>query len=139
MGIIRKEVNSFIFSSPQYSFLLQAECEEIKSNQLEIIEWLLEAKLVSESSIEGPFVGTRKETVTPWSSNACEIFSNAGIDFVLRVERFRADTIFDPMLEELYKKLDSSSLKVSDDKQDFFLVDDIEKLNQEGGLALSAE
>ena len=82
MGTIRKEVNSFIFSSAKNSFLLQAESEKINPNHLEIIEWLLEAKLVDKNSLKGSFVGTRKETVTPWSSNACEIFSNAGIDYV---------------------------------------------------------
>ncbi len=147
MGTIRKEVNSFIFSSTkasagetsQHSFLLQAECEEISSNDLETIEWLLEAKLVKAESLKGPFVGTRKESVTPWSSNSCEIFLNAGINYVKRVERFRADTVFDPMLEQQYEHLDSSSLDVNEDREDFFLVEDIEKLNKESGLALSKE
>ena len=139
MGAFRKEINSFIFSSDNYHYLLLAECEKIPSKDQEVIEWLLEAKLLDQSQVKGPFVGTRREAVTPWSSNACEIFSNAGIDFATRVEKFRADTVFDPMLEELYEKLDSTSLSISEAKEDFVLVEDIEKLNKESGLALSTE
>ena len=131
---------NFIFSSPSYYYLLLTNLNEsLSEDKIEKLSWLLEAKYLDADSVQGPLVGTRKETLTPWSSNACDIFLDAGIDFVKRVERFYSAKTFDPMLEQLYPKLELNSLDLEHSKELSFDVDDIAALNQSSGLALSEQ
>ena len=135
-GYYLKEVNkvNFIFSSPSYYYLLLTNLSEsLSEDKIEKLSWLLEAKYLDSDSVQGPLVGTRKETLTPWSSNACDIFLDAGIDFVKRVERFYSAKTFDPMLEQLYPKLELNSLDLEHSKELSFDVDDI-LLNTIGGV-----
>ncbi len=67
------------------------------------------AELLSESVLTGPFVGPRKEMITPWSTNAVEITQTMGIQGILRIEEFHpagTGERFDRMLQALYPTLD---------------------------------
>ena len=82
---------------------------EITPDTEKKLEWLLSgAKLLPDQSIQGSFVGPRKEMITPWSTNAVEITQNAGIQGLERIEVFREDKgqLFDPMLQQKYKLID---------------------------------
>ena len=46
------------------------------------------AQFINEQTIEGYFVGPRKEMVTPWSTNAVEITQNMNLSGILRIEEF---------------------------------------------------
>ena len=53
------------------------------------LNWLFSNSVyISESTLEGWFVGPRKEMITPWGTNAVEITQNMGIEGVLRMEEF---------------------------------------------------
>lgn len=44
------------------------------------LEWLFSgAKRLKEDSLDGYFIGPRREMITPWSTNAVEITQNMGI------------------------------------------------------------
>ena len=131
---------NFLFISPSFHYLLETNLEDkLSIENIERLSWLLEAQYLESVLVQGPFVGTRREMLTPWSSNASDIFANAGMPFVIRVERFRKDSIFDPMLEQVYPVLDLNSLKIESQKEKSFSVEDIAALNRESGLALSQE
>ena len=77
---------------------------EIDFEDLPKLEWLLAGKKSNEQSINGAFVGPRKEMVSPWSTNAVEITQNMGISNIIRMEEYQiktsANDSFDPMLEQ---------------------------------------
>jgi phosphoribosylformylglycinamidine synthase len=53
---------------------------------LDKIFWLFQARQVSIK--RGPFIGPRREMITPWSTNAVEILRNTGICGIVRAEEF---------------------------------------------------
>jgi phosphoribosylformylglycinamidine synthase len=79
----------------------------LPDNDREKLKWLFgDARLVDQNSVNGTFVGPRKEMITPWSTNAVEITQNMGISGITRIEEFFAsgttDPEFDPMLQAVY-------------------------------------
>lgn len=106
------------------------------------LEWLLSgAKLLPDQSIQGSFVGPRKEMITPWSTNAVEITQNAGIQGLERIEVFRADKgqLFDPMLQQKYKLIDQEIFTLKITPAPIQHIEDLEAYNKSEGLALSQE
>ena len=104
----------------------------------------------------GFFVTPRKGTISPWSSKATDIFHNAGLTDIKRVERgiyFELNgskhekvypVLFDRMTEGLYN--DVADLFVQPEPAPFISIDvlgkgrvELEKANLEMGLALSKE
>ena len=86
---------------------------ELSADNISKLEWLFSGAKLSESkTLEGFFVGPRKEMITPWSTNAVEITQNMGIDGIIRVEEFfevdSEKAEFDPMLQAMYKGLDEA-------------------------------
>ena len=59
---------------------------EIQSEDIPKLEWLLAGTIASEQSVNGIFVGPKKEMVSPWSTNAVEITQNMGITNIIRIE-----------------------------------------------------
>ena len=116
--------------------------ERISADKQESLSWLLSAEHSCESSLKGLFVGPRREMVSPWSTNACEIALNSGIEGVERLERFRVaqgEPSFDPMLEQVYEELGSETLLILGEPEPLLNVTDIAAFNDEFGLALSGE
>ncbi len=108
------------------------------------LEWLFSgAKLSELKTLEGFFVGPRKEMITPWSTNAMEITQNMGIAGILRIEEFFAvdseKVDFDPMLQALYSNLEQSVFTIDKEPEAIVHIDDIAAYNQKEGLALSEE
>jgi phosphoribosylformylglycinamidine synthase len=103
--------------------------------------WLFgSAKLLPGDTQDGPWVGPRKEMITPWSTNAVEIAQNMGIEHILRIEEFTAlngDRRFDPMLQSEYRQLDQHIFTIDKVPEAIRLVDDINAYNREEGLALN--
>lgn len=108
------------------------------------LSWLYgEAELLDAESLEGYFVGPRREMITPWSTNAVEITQNMGLSGILRIEEYfpvkDADAEYDPMLQRLYSGLDQKIFKVDIEPQPILFIEDLESYNEQEGLALSAE
>jgi len=106
--------------------------------------WLFgNAKLISKESLEGTFIGPRKEMITPWSTNAVEISQNMGISGIKRIEEFYPAAFknpqFDPMLQSLYRGLDQNLFTIDKLPDPIFYIDDIRQYNLKEGLALNDE
>ena len=115
-------------------------------NQDEINElcWLYgDAELVESESMDGFFVGPRREMITPWSTNAVEITQNMNLRGILRIEEFfpveSKDAGHDPMLQRMYDGLDQTVFTVNLEPQPIRHVDNLEEYNEQEGLALSPE
>jgi phosphoribosylformylglycinamidine synthase len=118
--------------------------EKLPEKDIEKLSWLFgNASLISNESIEGTFIGPRKEMVTPWSTNAVEITQNMGIAGIKRIEEFHASVSkkphYDPMLQSLYKGLDQIVFTIDKLPDPVFYIDDIKQYNLSEGLALNTE
>jgi len=118
-------------------------CKQLSSEDINKLEWLFsEARHIEKNSLEGYFIGPRREMVTPWSTNAVEITMNMGISGINRIEEFLvaegADATFDPMLQSLYKGLDQSIFEIGRQPEAIVYIDDIDAYNLREGLALSS-
>ncbi|MBC35319.1 MAG: phosphoribosylformylglycinamidine synthase [Bacteroidetes bacterium] len=123
-------------------FAVDANTSLSKEN-LDKLSWLFgEANQIQQESIEGYFIGPRKEMITPWSTNAVEITQNMGIEGIERIEEFHmADekSPYDPMLQNLYQNLDQEIFTIVKQPDPIIEIDDIEKYNEAEGLALSED
>lgn len=136
-------MKTLIFQGKDSFFLIEIE-SALSDSHIERLSWLLQAQQLPQESIEGTFVGPRKEMVTPWSTNACEICINAGIEGVSRIEQFTsaegdAYPSFDPMLEQKYVGLGSATLSIVHQKEQESQIENVGEYNQQHGLALSEE
>ena len=109
--------------------------------EIEKLSWLFGgASLLSEEILEGPFVGPRKEMVTPWSTNAVEICQNMGLPGIIRMEEFvRSSENKDPMLRQSYARLDQEVFTLDVEPVPVQHISDIKAYNESEGLALSEE
>ncbi len=106
--------------------------------------WLYgDATLEDAQELKGFFVGPRREMITPWSTNAVEITQNMSLNGISRIEEYfpveSKDADYDPMLQRMYEGLDQQIFTVNHDPEPIKRVDDLEKFNEEEGLALSED
>jgi len=115
--------------------LSQAETEKIT--------WLLNgAQPLDIQKLQGAYIGPRKEMLSPWCSNALDIFHNCGIHAIYRIEPFvLASSLadFDPMLQQQYNGLDQHIFKLDRKPDPIIHIEDIAAYNEKEGLALSEE
>ena len=117
---------------------------KLSKEEISELSWLYgDAEPVDNDQLEGYFVGPRREMVTPWSTNAVEITQNMALKGISRIEEyFPVDTPeadHDPMLQRMYDGLDQQIFTIDHDPEPIKRVDDLEKFNEEEGLALSPE
>ncbi len=81
--------------------------------------------------------------ITPWSTNAVEITQNMGLTGISRIEEFFVSKSekpsYDKMLQRVYHGLDGKVFDVSRQPDPIVYIDDLEKYNEQEGLALSAD
>ena len=54
--------------------------KKFQEDDIDKLSWLLnQSEYLINKSLEGIFIGPRKEMTTPWSTNAVEICKNVGI------------------------------------------------------------
>ncbi len=137
------------FQTPaQHVFVVQSK-NNLSTEDVSKLEWLFsEAKLTNLSTIEGNYVGPRREMITPWSTNAVEITQNMGISGILRIEEFRlmphtpsvqGGLEYDPMLERIYSGLNQDIFTINKQPEAILYIDDIAAYNAQEGLALSED
>ena len=117
---------------------------KLSKEEISELSWLYgDAEPVDNDQLEGYFVGPRREMVTPWSTNAVEITQNMALKGISRIEEyFPVDTPeadHDPMLQRMYDGLDQQIFTIDHAPEPIKRVDDLEKFNEEEGLALSPE
>ncbi|MDR2839951.1 MAG: phosphoribosylformylglycinamidine synthase [Paludibacter sp.] len=113
------------------------------------LEWLFsESKFLKDKTVEGNFIGPRREMITPWSTNAVEITQNMGISGIIRIEEFRhlpstpsvqGSLQYDPMLERIFSGLDQNIFTIDKQPEAVIYIDDIAAYNLREGLALSGD
>ena len=114
----------------------------ISEDDAKKLTWLFSgAERLSEQNLTGFFVGTRRETITPWSTNAVEITQNMGLTGISRIEEFfevsDEKAKFDPMLQNLYKGLDQNVFTIDKQPDPIVHITDFKAYNEKEGLALS--
>ena len=119
--------------------------KELSQSDIDALKWLLgDARLIAKESIEGLFVGPRKEMVTPWSTTAVEITQNMNIGGIERMEEYfpvakKSEPQYDKMLQRLYNGLNQEIFSVNRKPEDIIYIKDIAAYNKEEGLALNKE
>ena len=114
----------------------------ISEDDAKKLTWLFSgAERLSEQNLTGFYVGTRRETITPWSTNAVEITQNMGLTGISRIEEFfevsDEKAKFDPMLQNLYKGLDQNVFTIDKKPDPIVHITDFKAYNEKEGLALS--
>lgn len=134
---------SFFRSNSGNVYALESQ-QTLSSENLRALTWLFSgAEVLKETSLEGYYVGPRKEMITPWSTNAIEIIQNMNIEGVIRLEEYfpvkGEDATYDPMLQALYCGLNQELFHVNLEPEEIKYITDIKAYNEAEGLALSPE
>jgi phosphoribosylformylglycinamidine synthase len=132
------------FRSADQLFYAVASSSALQPYEIERLSWLMnQATVLTDNRIQGPFIGPRREMVTPWSTNAVEITQAMGIRGITRIEEFRACSdnlpIYDPMLQEVYEELNQDLFNIPRQPEPVRAITDIRAYNEQEGLALSEE
>ncbi|MGC1392609.1 MAG: phosphoribosylformylglycinamidine synthase [Bacteroidales bacterium] len=132
------------FETPTKNIIAAGINAKLPAEEIAKLIWLFgNASLIDKESLEGTFIGPRKEMITPWSTNAVEISQNMGVAGIKRIEEFYEPTSekpqFDPMLQSLYKGLDQHLFTIDKQPDPVFYIDDIKQYNIREGLALNDE
>ena len=132
------------FEGPGHIIYTVESTKSFHVSEIEKLEWLFNGRYLSgKASLEGEFVGPRKEMITPWSTNAVEITINMGIDGISRIEEFYSvpdgNFHFDPMLKAKYNGINQEVFSIVHPPESVKSIDDISLYNQQEGLALSAD
>ena len=134
---------SFFRSNSGNVYALESQ-QTLSSENLRALTWLFSgAEALKEASLEGYYVGPRKEMITPWSTNAIEIIQNMNIEGGIRLEEYfpvkGEDATYDPMLQALYCGLNQELFHVNLEPEEIKYITDIKAYNEAEGLALSPE
>ncbi|MDP4277986.1 MAG: phosphoribosylformylglycinamidine synthase [Bacteroidota bacterium] len=132
------------FKTQTQSLIAVQSAKPFSEADLEKLQWLFSnATPLESTSLEGIFVGPRREMITPWSTNAVEIASNLGLEGIIRMEEFfpvdSVEATHDTMLQRIYKGLDQELFTVSRQAEPIIHIDDIAAYNEKEGLALSQD
>ena len=134
-----------LFFKTQSKSVIATETDhKLTDDEVSELCWLYgDATLLKDEKLDGYYVGPRREMITPWSTNAVEITQNMGLKGISRIEEYfpvdSKDADHDPMLQRMYDGLDQKIFTVDHEPEPIKHVDDIEKYNEEEGLALSED
>ena len=106
------------FKTTQQNVIV-VECDHaFSAEESAKLVWLFDnAVQMPDTTLNGWFVGPRKEMITPWSTNAVEITQNMGITGISRIEEFYPvsgeNAAFDKMLQRLYNGIDDTIFQIN--------------------------
>ena len=132
------------FKTSQKSVIATAVDHQLTQEEVRELCWLYgDAELLDSETLEGYYVGPRREMVTPWSTNAVEITQNMGLSGISRIEEYWAvsnkDAEHDEMLQRMYNGLNQDIFTINIKPEPIKYVDNLEEYNEQEGLALSPE
>lgn len=138
----------FFFKTQANNIIATEVDHQLSVQEIDKLRWLYgDAGLLShngkaQETVEGFFVGPRREMVTPWSTNAVEITQNMNISGIARIEEFfpvhDETASHDKMLQRMYRRLDQEVFSVKHEPDPIRHVENLEEYNEQEGLALSA-
>jgi len=135
---------TFFLCGGQKAYAVDAD-HTFSPAELERLSWLFGNATARQagSTLEGAYVGPRKEMISPWSTNAVEITQNMGLSGIQRIEELTVtdanNTSYDPMLQVIYHNPGPDMFESSATAAPAVEIDDITAYNAEEGLALSPE
>ena len=129
------------FQSPTKTVLAVEAAHAFSPEDVEKLVWAFsEAKPLQAETLEGWYVGPRREMITPWSTNAVEITQNMGLTGISRIEEYfpvsSGEAEHDPMLQRIYDGLNQDIFTISKQPDPIVYIEDIEAYNKQEGLAL---
>ncbi len=132
------------FRTPKENIIATEIDHQPSEQEKQALCWLYgDAQMTDSDKLDGFFVGPRREMITPWSTNAVEITQNMSLNGISRIEEFfpveSENADHDRMLQRMYRGLDQDIFTVNHEPEPIKRVEDIEKYNEEEGLALSPE
>ncbi len=132
----------YIFQQSPFRFYIIEIQNKLKDLDLRKLSWLFEEAVhLDKTSIEGKFIGPRKEMITPWSTNAVEITQNMGIIGIQRIEEMTLTNAqkpsYDPMLQQVYNSIDQEIFHIPENPEPIKYIENIQSYNEKEGLALS--
>ena len=81
----------FFFRTPQNTIIATQANHTLTPEETERLCWLYGgATLIDATTLEGHFVGPRREMITPWSTNAVEMTQNMALSGIQRIEEYMA-------------------------------------------------
>ena len=130
------------FKTQGNSIIAVYSAKPLGDENIEKLVWLFsEAEYLKSQTLNGWFVGPRKEMLTPWSTNAVEITQNMGIEGIRRMEQFfkveNENARFDPMLQAIYNGLTQQIFAIEKEPEPILDIENIAAYNEQEGLALS--
>ena len=138
----------FFRTPAQHLYAVQTN-HPLTADEVRKLEWLFgEAKLLETDTVEGNYVGPRREMITPWSTHAVEITQNMGISGIIRIEEYslipntpstKGGLEYDPMLQRIYTGLNQEIFTVNKLPEPILEIDDIAAYSAQEGLALSPD
>ena len=132
------------FQTPQKSVIATEVDHSLSEQEINELNWLYGgATMLDSQTLDGFYVGPRREMVTPWSTNAVEITQNMGLSGILRIEEYfpaaSKDAEHDEMLQRMYDGLNQDIFTINIKPEPIKYVDNLEEYNEQEGLALSPE
>ena len=132
------------FKSSTQTVLAVETAAPFSNEDVQKLIWLFsQATPLQSETLEGWYVGPRREMITPWSTNAVEITQNMGISGILRIEEYfpvaSGNAEHDPMLQRIYNGLTQDIFKICKQPYPILYIEDIETYNKQEGLALSED
>lgn len=131
------------FKTPQQTIVAVETSVALSDESVRKLNWLFgNSEKLSETELNGTFVGPRQELISPWSSTAMEIVQNMGIANISRIEEYNPTDEkpgYDPLLKQVFKKL-GQDIYLNNKKPDPIIeIDDIVSYNEKESLALSED
>ncbi len=119
------------FQSPTKTVLAVEAAHAFSPEDVEKLVWAFsEAKPLQAETLEGWYVGPRREMITPWSTNAVEITQNMGLTGISRIEEYfpvsSGEAEHDPMLQRIYDGLNQDIFTISKQPDPIVYIEDIE-------------
>ncbi|MDR3652687.1 MAG: phosphoribosylformylglycinamidine synthase [Paludibacter sp.] len=137
------------FRTPAQHLYAVQSIQSLEADDVRKLEWLFgESVLLNQQTVEGNYVGPRREMITPWSTNAVEITQNMGISGIVRIEEYtvvpqtpsvKGGLEYDPMLQRIYTGVGQDIFTVNKQPEPILSIDDIAAYNAQEGLALSPD
>jgi phosphoribosylformylglycinamidine synthase len=116
---------------------------DLPADYIEKLSYLTGGKHLDADGVQGVFVGTRKERITPFSTSTTEISESVGVTGLTRFEEYTqadsSDPEFDRMLQQVYNGIDQKQFHIDRAPEPIRFVEDIRAYGAENGLALSIE
>ena len=124
------------FKTPQNSVIATEVDHQLSTEEKNELCWLYgNAETLDQETLDGYFVGPRREMVTPWSTNAVEITQNMNLKGITRIEEYfpvdSKEADHDPMLQRMYEGLDQDISTVNIQPQPIKRVENLEEYNDE--------